>query len=215
MDVMTYFVRAGFFIFCAETAEFSRPFTVPSAMVLPEKIFQEAVHHWYDPLYRFAISLTRDPDDAADITQNAFHKLAEKGDQIADTGKIKSWLFSVVYRDFIDQYRKRRRYPQATLEALPAGAAEAAGDGTADRIDAQTMLHELESMDDKFRLPLVLFYLKCFSYREIAETLEIPMGTVMSRLRRGKDHLRERLEAATSETSNPPVNFPQKEANHG
>lgn len=174
--------------------------------------FERVVHEWYDPLYRFAWSLCRDPDDALDLTQNAFHKLATHGEGIRDLKKVKAWLFSVLHRDFLDQYRRDRRFPSTTLDLLPEPAADgAAPPGRGE--DTAAMLRALAGMEEKFRAPLTLFYMQSFSYKEIAEVLDIPMGTVMSRLRRAKDRLRERLEsgaAADGET----IPF-RKEATNG
>lgn len=62
---------------------------------------QQVADAWYDPLYRFAFSLSKNPDDALDLTQSAFYKLIEKIDDIRDPSRVKSWLFSVVHRAYI------------------------------------------------------------------------------------------------------------------
>ena len=180
------------------------------------RLFEESVHTWYDPLYRFAVSLCRDPDDAADLTQNAFYKLAAKEKLITQPDKIKSWLFSVVHREFIDQYRKRKRRRSTSLELVPEPQSSFASNHNERQLDSQSLLSALETMEDKYRLPLTLFYLEQFSYKEIAKFLHIPIGTVMSRLRRGKDVLRSDLEnnsAKNTESSTLP--FPRKEFRNG
>lgn len=184
-------------------------------MQIQPESFREAVHTWYDPLFRFALTLCRNTEDAEDLTQNAFHKLASKGAQIHDEGKIKSWLFSVLRREFIDQYRRRRRYPESDLDSLPEIALTQKPNALANRIDAQAMLRALAGMDEKFRSPLTLFYLQQFSYKDIAEILDIPIGTVMSRLRRGKDQLRACLEQTGAEPARSTIPFKPKEASHG
>jgi RNA polymerase sigma-70 factor (ECF subfamily) len=187
-------------------------------MAIKPEQFQASVQEWYDPLYRFAWSLCKDPDDANDLTQNAFYKLASKGDQIADPGKIKSWLFSVVHREFLDQYRRAKRFPQTSLELVAEPSARQ--NSAANRLDAETMMRAMGSLDEKFRAPLTLFYLQHFSYKEIASALELPMGTVMSRLRRAKDQLRELLESGSAgdceqEPSQKLTPFDKKESRHG
>lgn len=173
--------------------------------------FTSVVHEWYNPLYRFAMSLCQNPDDALDLTQNAFFKLSSKGDNLKDRGKVKSWLFSVLHREFIDQYRRRKRYPSTTLEFVLEPVLE--GESIpGDQLDAGEVIEELGEIDEKFRGPLILFYLEHHSYKEIAKVLDIPIGTVMSRLRRGKDQLRKRLEKGPSQIS-PPIPF-SKEASH-
>ncbi|MCC5790763.1 MAG: RNA polymerase sigma factor [Opitutales bacterium] len=167
----------------------------------------EVTHQWYDPLYKFAYSLARNPDDALDLTQNAFHKLATKGQNLREKSKVKSWLFSVVHREFIDQYRRRQRYPNTPLEFAPEPrTSENASPGRG--LDRQRAIQTLAQMEEKFRAPLTLFYLEQFSYREIAEVLGIPIGTVMSRLRRAKNHLRKELEETDQSTPNKTITFP-------
>lgn len=176
---------------------------------MPPELLNDVVEQWYHPLYRFALSLSRNPDDALDLTQSAFHKLALHFPTIRERSKIKSWLFSVVHREFIDQYRRQTRFPSTTLELVAEPAEEKkALPGTA--VDAQSMLVILSGMDEKFRAPLTLFYMESFSYREIAQVMEIPIGTVMSRLRRAKDLLRKKLEEG-AHSSNNTIPF-QKEA---
>ncbi len=170
------------------------------------------VREWYDPLYRFALSLSRDGEHALDLTQNAFHKLARHYDRLRDPAKVKSWLFSVVHREYLDHYRHQTRFPATTLDEAPELASERPHGGEA-RLDGQRMMRLLGELDEKFRAPLAMFYLENFSYKEIADTLDIPIGTVMSRLRRAKDQLRLRLESADA-PGKTPIPFPH-EARHG
>ncbi|MCZ6675501.1 MAG: RNA polymerase sigma factor [Verrucomicrobia bacterium] len=178
---------------------------------MQHEFFNSIVHEWYDLLYRFALSLCQNPDDALDLTQSAFFKLSSKGHTLRDRSKTKSWLFSVVHREFIDQYRKRRRYPSTTLELVPEPASDSK-EQPGSQIDAADVITILGQMDEKFRAPLTLFYLEYFSYKEISEVLDIPIGTVMSRLRRGKDHLRKRFEKGLSHNT-APIPFAQVASN--
>jgi RNA polymerase sigma-70 factor (ECF subfamily) len=115
--------------------------------------FNGIVHEWYDPLYRFALSLARNKDDALDLTQSAFYKFSSKGDGIRDRSKAKSWLFSVLHREFIDQYRRRRRYPTTTLEVVPEPVSEPFKQ-PASSIDAADVVSILHQMEETFRAPL-------------------------------------------------------------
>lgn len=173
---------------------------------------QALVHEWYDALFRFAYSLCGDPDDARDLTQSAFQKLAVHAKSLREPSKAKSWLFSTLHREFIDQYRRRRRFPHTTLEKAPEPQ-QSGGSNPGIRIDAESMMRALAILEEKFRAPLVLFYLESLSYRDIADVLAIPIGTVMSRLRRAKDQLRARLEEGCGDASEP-IDF-RKEAHHG
>ncbi len=179
------------------------------------------VSEWYDPLYRFAYSLCQNPEDAMDLTQNAFLKMTRKIHTLRDRSKAKSWLFQTVRNEFVDEYRKDRRYPVQPIDHTPLSTLavqEIPGRG----LDARNIVAALGTLEERFRAPLALFYLQSFSYREIAEVLDIPIGTVMSRLRRGKDQLRERVENPgeiqnpKKEDSRNPIPFPKtKESNHG
>lgn len=152
----------------------------------------------YTALYRFAISLARNGADAGDLVQQTFFIWATKGDALKDPGAAKSWLFTTLYREFL---RGRRRGSKATsLDALPPGEAEIAAEDVdrAAKCDSATVLAALQDIDEVFRAPLTLFYLEDLSYQEIAAILEVPIGTVMSRLSRGKAQLRSLLSAAAA-----------------
>lgn len=193
-------------------AEYSPISFVAASMTREE--FSATVHQWYDPLYRFALSLCRDPDNALDLTQNAFQKLAKNTQKLRDSKKVKPWLFSVLHREFIDDYRHATRFPKTSLELVGPLPSETTVDH-ATALDVQEMLLALGKLDAKFRAPLSLFYIEEFSYKEIAETLSIPIGTVMSRLRRAKDHLRAMIDdTEATQPSSRPIQFPRKEQ-HG
>lgn len=171
--------------------------------------FNDLVGSWYGPLYRFALSLAHNEDDAQDLTQTTFLKWAKKGNTLRERSKAKTWLFSVLYREFLDQARRAKKFTQTELvdEKLPA-----ANSPSAERqIDAATAVAALKKIDKRFQAPLMLFYMENHSYQEIAEILDIPIGTVMSRLRRGKDRLRTMMET-TAEHGGDVVFFPRKEA---
>lgn len=176
--------------------------------------FEILVNEWYDRLYRFALSLTRSRDDALDLTQQTFVRWAEKGGQLRDQRRAKSWLFTVLYREFVGHWRGRRHIDhQPAEEALRYVAAETTPAETS--ADGKLVMEALSQLDETFRAPLALFYLQDHSYREIAEILGVPIGTVMSRLARGRDHLRERLESAAVPGETIVQMPPQKRPQHG
>jgi RNA polymerase sigma-70 factor (ECF subfamily) len=160
-----------------------------------EDVFTHLVDRYYAALYRFALSLARSQADACDLTQQTFYVWATKGHTLRDTTKAKTWLFTTLYREFL---RSRRRDTRLTsLEDLPPGESDLADDEI-DRVrqlDGALVLEALGAVAEAFRAPLTLFYLEDLSYQEIAETLGVPVGTVMSRLSRGKDQLRAALAA--------------------
>lgn len=151
--------------------------------------FEEIVQTYYQPLYRFGYSLSKNEHEAADLAQQAFFIYAEKGSGLRDPSKIKSWLFTTLYREFLKVRRKNSRMDHCEPEML-----EAAGGAVEPKIrrslDANLAVEALEEVDEVYRTPLALFYLKDLSYKEIAEVLDVPLGTIMSRLSRGKAQLR-------------------------
>lgn len=161
---------------------------------MSETAFTQLVDAHYAPLYRFALSLARNTQDAGDLVQQTFFVWATKGDSLRDPLKAKTWLFTTLYREFL---RTRRRDARVTsLETMPEPDQELVSDDLArvSKLDVATALLALQSVDELFRAPLTLFYLQDLSYREIAEVLAVPIGTVMSRLARGKAQLRAALE---------------------
>jgi len=153
---------------------------------------EQIVNTCYAPLYRFAFSLCKGPEDAADLTQEAFRKLAEKYADLRDKSKVRTWLFTTVYRAYLARQRHAAKFPEVEIsEAVPSLLATAP-DAT-EHIDAAAALRALLKLDPAYRAPLTLFYLQDYSYKQIAQILELPIGTVMSRLARGKMLLREQL----------------------
>jgi RNA polymerase sigma-70 factor (ECF subfamily) len=151
--------------------------------------FEWIVSTYYEPLYRFAYSLSRQESEACDLTQETFYKWATKGHQLRDKSKIKSWLFTTLYRQFVGQQRRETRFPHLEVDAISHELPKVAS--TVDRdADGATVLSLLGQVSELYRAPLVLLYLEDHSYREIADILDIPIGTVMSRLSRGKELLR-------------------------
>ncbi|MFW5882838.1 MAG: RNA polymerase sigma factor [Verrucomicrobiota bacterium] len=138
--------------------------------------------------------MAKNPNDASDLVQQTFYIYAEKGSSLRDASKVKTWLFTTLYREFLRRRRKGQRqdhYEPEVLEEV-GGSVEPEVRRNA---DGEMALRALEQIDEVYRAPLTLFYLKDLSYKEIADVLEIPIGTVMSRLSRGKNQLRELLTA--------------------
>ena len=165
--------------------------------------FEQLVRDYYQPLYRFALSLSRKPADACDLTQQTFALWAEKGHQLRKRDKVKSWLFTTLYREYLRSRRRTDRFPHLELEEaqveLPSISAVAI-----EALQAQDVMDALGRVDEGYRVPLSLFYIGGHSYAEIAEMLDVPMGTVMSRISRGKEQMRKLLSdwiAPAQETS--------------
>jgi len=160
---------------------------------MPSEIFTQLVDAHYAPLYRFALSLTKSSADACDLTQQTFFIWAKKGEQLRDAGKVKSWLFTTLYREFL-RIRRRGGHETALEDLGPVEADPPAPEvDVVSGMDAMLVVEALQEVDEVYRVPLTLFYLQDQSYKQIAETLEVPIGTVMSRLSRGKAQLRAAL----------------------
>ena len=178
--------------------------------------FESAVDRFYAGLYRFALSLARNEPEAWDLTHQTFSVWAKKSHQLREPSKLKSWLFQTLYREFLGARRRQARFPEHDLETcreeLPPVAPTMAAE-----IDGKTVLQALRLLDEEHRAALTLFYLQDHSYREIAEVLEIPIGTVMSRLARGKQALREALRESPGKDQGKTIPFPdsQRRPHHG
>ena len=162
--------------------------------------FQELVDAHYQPLYRFAYSLAKNPDNAADLVQQTFSIWAQKGGQLKDRSKAKTWLFTTLYREFLSGARRSNKFPETDLEDSDYHL-ESKEEDAGRAIDAKRAVAVLNSLDETFRAPLALFFLQQHSYKEIAEVLDIPMGTVMSRISRGKDLLKKKMREKLEESS--------------
>jgi RNA polymerase sigma factor (sigma-70 family) len=152
--------------------------------------FEQIVDAHYQGLYRFALSMCRREATAQDLVQQTFLQWAKKGHTLRDASKVKTWLFTTIYREWLAIARREKKYEEVEFEPDQHGAAQQQDDGENPRVDSATLQTALEELEPNYRAPLVLFYLKELSYRDIAETLGVPIGTVMSRLSRAKDSLR-------------------------
>jgi RNA polymerase sigma-70 factor (ECF subfamily) len=182
---------------------------------MTNEAFTQLVDAHYGALYRFALSLTRSEADACDLTQQTFYVWATKGQALRDLAKVKSWLFTTLYREFLRGRRRGERVTSLDAATAEGGEPAAVEVDTVSAMDASVVLSALQEVDEVFRAPLTLFYLQDLSYQEIAEALEVPIGTVMSRLSRGKSQLRSRLAAKSSTANVVPFSEFKKEQRHG
>lgn len=151
--------------------------------------FEAIASAHYEPLFRFALRLTRSEADARDLTQQAFYTWATKGHQLRDISRVKTWLFTALHREFLTARRRVGRFPHDELEEvseqLPAHAPE-----LGNQMDSTQVLAALATLDPVYRSAVALFYLEDWSYNEISATLDVPIGTVKSRITRGVAQLR-------------------------
>jgi RNA polymerase sigma-70 factor (ECF subfamily) len=154
---------------------------------------ESLVEEHYQSLYRFAYSLSGNPADAADLTQQTFYIAQTKLHQLRDLKKIKTWLCVTLMREFLQKRRHETKFQKVELGVVEHELPTLTVDLVA-KMDSKAVVSALQSLAEEFRLPLVLFYLEQMSYKEIARVLKLPAGTVMSRLARAKDRLRQELE---------------------
>ena len=160
--------------------------------------FERWAEEHYQAAYRFAFSLCGNHDDACDLTQQAFVIAQKKLDQVREASKRKAWLFTVLRREFLHSRRRRSARDHHPLELVEAELPRITVDHAA-LLDAQSAMTALQSLEEHYRVALSLFYFEQLSYKEIAEALDTPIGTVMSRLARGKEVLRQRLQQTREE----------------
>jgi len=149
---------------------------------------QEVFDAYHASLYRFAYGLARQEADASDLVQEAFFRYARSGVVLRDPAQARAWLFTTLHRLFLRQLDRSRREPFQEGENLDSEPDPTEPDLPRD-LDAQRALAALGELEEKYRAPLTLFYLHEIPYREIAAVLELPIGTVMSRISRGKSRL--------------------------
>jgi RNA polymerase sigma-70 factor, ECF subfamily len=155
------------------------------------RMVQQLVDDHYQALYRYAYRLSGTAGDAEDLTQEAFCQAQSKWAQLRDPQRARAWLFSILRNTYLHRLRTERRQrlvPVADLDSLAEPLPE-----PLPPVDPEQLQEALNELPEDFRTPIILFYFEDFSYRDIAEQMELPLGTVMSRLARAKASLRRRL----------------------
>jgi RNA polymerase sigma-70 factor, ECF subfamily len=155
-------------------------------------------------IYAAALRLTRNPADAEDLVQEAYLRAYRGFASFQEGTNLRAWLHRILTNTFINSYRKRQREPQTVsdeevpdwylYEKLAGGGAEASAETQVlESLPDEDVQEALASLPERFRLAVLLADVQGFSYKEIAEILEVPIGTVMSRLHRGRRALEKRL----------------------
>ena len=150
----------------------------------------QLVDQHFESVYRFAYRLSGTSHDAEDISQQAFLDAQRKLDTLREPDKVRAWLFMIVRNLYRRRIRDQATHGEVALEVLVEPAGE---ERVEQSLDSESLQQVLNSLPEEFRSVLLLFYFRELSYREIAEQLNVPIGTVMSRLSRGKQQLRERI----------------------
>lgn len=148
------------------------------------------------------MSLTQTADSAGDLVQETFVAWATRGHQLRDPAKAKAWLFTTLHRRFLGSRRRLTRFPHLEIEAADAELPAVEPDFAA-RLDARDVVELLGQVDEPYRAAVALFYLDDYSYPEIAAILDIPSGTVKSRIARGLAQLKRLVFRRVAETGPP------------
>ena len=175
-------------------------------MADPANFTRDAMVHM-DSLYSAALRMTRNAADAEDLVQETFLRAYRGYGRFEEGTNLRAWLYRILTNTFINSYRAKQRRPQesdlADVEDLylyrRLGGVEtselgrSAEDQLMDVLTESEVKEAIEALPDKFRLPVLLADIEGFSYKEIAEILDVPIGTVMSRLHRGRKALQRSL----------------------
>jgi RNA polymerase sigma-70 factor (ECF subfamily) len=178
----------------------------PCLMADQETFSEQAMPHM-GSLYTAALRMTRNPADAEDLVQDTYLKAYRGFGGFQEGTNLKAWLYKILTNTFINNYRAKKRRPEESdvedvedlylYRRLGGGVAETAGrsaeDELLDHLTESEIKDALEALPEQFRIAVLLGDVEGFSYKEIAEILDIPIGTVMSRLHRGRKALQKRL----------------------
>jgi RNA polymerase sigma-70 factor (ECF subfamily) len=168
--------------------------------------FQQEALPLLDSLYGAALRMTRNPSDAEDLVQETMLRAYRAFDRFEPGTNLKAWLFRILTNAYINTYRKRQREPQKVssddveefdlyreLKNHDPQFAETPESLVLDNLVDSDILEAIEQLPDQFRLAVVLSDIEGFTYAEMADIMDVPMGTVMSRLHRGRKALQKRL----------------------
>ncbi|MHB8681352.1 MAG: sigma-70 family RNA polymerase sigma factor [Acidimicrobiales bacterium] len=169
--------------------------------------FTELAMEHMPALYSAALRMTRNPADAEDLVQETFLKAYRSFERFEEGTNLKAWLYKILTNTFINSYRAAKRRPEkADVEDVEdlylyrrlgemtnGGLGRSAEDEVLERITDDEVKQALESLPEAFRMAVLLADVEGFSYKEIADITEVPIGTVMSRIHRGRKALQKAL----------------------
>lgn len=146
-------------------------------------------------IFRCACRLTRKAHDAEDLTQETYYYAIKNFPQLRDRDKAKNWLFSILRNLFLKDLEKRKKRIDIEFDSV-SNTISGKVNIEEDHLKAETARNlraVLNKLDDRLKAPIKMFYFEKLSYKEIAKSLDLPIGTVMSRIARGKVYIRREL----------------------
>lgn len=169
--------------------------------------FADQAMEFMPALYSAALRMTRSPSDAEDLVQETYLRAYRGFGSFEQGSNLKAWLYKILTNTFINIYRARKRRPEVSdiedIEELylyrrlgvaaGSGSGQSAEDVALERFTDDDVKEALESLPESFRMTVLLADVEGFSYREIADIMDVPIGTVMSRLHRGRRALQKAL----------------------
>ncbi len=155
----------------------------------------------YRSLYRYAYRLSGSAADADDLVQETFSKALPRLATLREVERAKAWLFRILRNAYLYRIRNEKRDRYIPVENLDEFSVP---ESTVPAVDSAVLQEALNELDESFRTPLILFYFEEFSYRDIADQMDLPIGTVMSRLARAKNFLRSKLAPGIENDGLPP-----------
>ncbi|MDP8958680.1 MAG: sigma-70 family RNA polymerase sigma factor [Actinomycetota bacterium] len=172
-----------------------------------QKHFERDAMEYAPQLYSAALRMARNPADAEDLVQETYLKAYRAYGTFKAGTNLKAWLYRILTNSYINRYRQAQRRPaevdlgevedlylyRRLSDESAGGSAQSAEEAVLEQFVDSEVKDAVESLPDHFRLPVLLADVEGFSYKEIAEIMDIPIGTVMSRLHRGRKQLQKRL----------------------
>lgn len=160
--------------------------------------FKELAYPHTRFLYNVALKYSRNPYDAEDLVQETMYSAFRKFGQLRDHAKCRSWLFAILRAHFLKERRQAVKRPLLSrndtyLELLEGVALSDICKDYEKKLEAQSTRQSLARLPEKYQTVLILFFLEDLSYQDIAETIDVPIGTVMSRLSRAKQKMKKEM----------------------
>ncbi|MDJ0621384.1 MAG: sigma-70 family RNA polymerase sigma factor [Desulfocapsaceae bacterium] len=179
---------------------------MPKLRRVDKKHFKELTYPHLEFLYNVALKYSGKPYDAEDLVQETMYTAFRKFSQLREESKCRSWLFMILRSHFLKEKRQASKRPilddgDGYLKNVNSGSPNELVEKYESKMSKEEVQRVLRLIPEKFQSPLILYYMEDMTYQEISEYLDIPIGTVMSRLARGKKYMKNEITRRTKGTS--------------